>query len=339
MRLEMNGALLLGALLATTFACGDDGGKSGADAAGDAQRGDAPGPPTPWIYPADAAGEAPALDDAQRQAAIRAALDALLELDPDAIATLHDALFPPPALGSGDQLGCPLILTYDYGKAFAYYWQGECTAEDGVSYSGYGYVTRYADYPIEGGALVTGYELYLAGRVAGADGTWLEGTGSATAYTATSPELVGFARQIDGTFAAGGAGAPASPWLDGTRRPSASVSGWVYEPTAGKSLTFDGGISGLEGFPADISAVSFDGLTFRSKAAGASCAREPGGAVSVRGPDGSWYDVLFDGPTDDAPETDAATCDGCGATWFRGGEVGGTCLEAAGYLAWEGAPW
>lgn len=200
MRLEMNGALLLGALLATTFACGDDGGKSGADAAGDAQRGDAPGPPTPWIYPADAAGEAPALDDAQRQAAIRAALDALLELDPDAIATL-------------------------------------------------------------------------------------------------------------------------------------------YEPTAGKSLTFDGGISGLEGFPADISAVSFDGLTFRSKAAGASCAREPGGAVSVRGPDGSWYDVLFDGPTDDAPETDAATCDGCGATWFRGGEVGGTCLEAAGYLAWEGAPW
>ncbi|MCA9516147.1 MAG: hypothetical protein KC635_14480, partial [Myxococcales bacterium] len=286
------------------------------------------------------AAEAPApLGDGERAAAITAALDALLELDPDVIATLNGVVFPPPVPGTGNQLGCPVLLTYDYGTAGSYYWQGECTAEDGTSYSGYGAVARYVDYPADGNSLVTGYQLTLAGRITAPDGTWLEGTGTATAYTARSTGVVGFARQIDGTFTAGGPRAPASPWLDGSRRPSATVSGWVYEPTGGNNLTFDGGIAGLTGFPADITAVAFDGLTFRAKAAGASCADEPGGAVSVRGPDGSWYDVLFDGPTDDAPETDAATCDGCGETWFRGDAIGGTCVDAADYLGWEGTPW
>jgi len=205
-------------------------------------------------------------------------------------------------------------------------------------FSGRGYIADYDGYNADG-AVLDGFTFSLAGRIEAADGTWLEATGTGADYTGTAGEADLFAKSLDGTFRAGGPGAPDSPWLSGARRPSASVSGFVYRPTGGTNLTFDGGVSGLDGLPAGVSAVAFDGLTFREVLAGASCEDEPGGTVSVRADDGSWYDVAFDGPTDEAPETEAATCDGCGATWFRGVEVDATCLSPDAYLSWEVSPW
>ncbi|MFO0748513.1 MAG: hypothetical protein U1F43_23035 [Myxococcota bacterium] len=270
---------------------------------------------------------------------MKAALDAALEIDPQMVGDLNDPLYPPPAAGSGDLSGCPFFLTYDYGNAQAYYWQGECTDAAGTQFSGYGYASWYHDYPVEFGN-VDGFEYYLAGRIQAADGTWLEGAGSVTAYDGGGADLDGFARTLDGTFTAGGPRAAASPWLDGTRRPSLSVSGWRYLPTGGKNLMFSGGIGGLDGFPGDVSAVALDDLTVRTLTAGSACEREFGGSASVRGPDGSWYDIVFDGPTDEEPDTTPAdVCDGCGDTFVRGATIDATCVPTAPYTAWETRPW
>ena len=339
-------AWLLIATLGAAFAgaCGDDPAASEVDTPDVAVVEDAgpdarPDLPTPWIFEDDALDTTPELTPEAVSAALSAGIDAALELDPEIVKDLHDRLFPPPAPGTGDATGCPFILTYSAPHAESFYWQGECTAPDGTMYSGYGYVSRYDDMPVDFGDL-DGYEYFLAGRIEASDGTWLEAAGSATAYDGSGAELDGFARSLDGTFLAGGPGAPSSPWLDGSRRPSLTVSGWVYRPTGGKNLTFSGGLGGVTGFPSGVSAIALDALTVRTKTAGAACQMEPGGGASVRGPDGTWYDVVFDGPTDEEPDaTPPALCDGCGATYYRGAAIDDTCIETAPLFAWEGRPW
>lgn len=333
----------LALVLSAAFgACGDDAPGTTSDtvqATADADAGARPDTPTPWIFEDDAAPATPALGPGDLRAAVAGALDAALELEPGGVKDLHDLLYPPPAPGSGDPTGCPFFLTYDYGTAKAFYWQGECTDGDGTQYSGYGYVSWYDDFAVEFGT-IDGFELYLAGRIEAADGTWLEGAGSATAYDGGGGDLDGFARGLDGTFTAGGPRAPDSAWLDGSRRPSLNVSGWIYKPTGGKNLVFAGGLGGLAGFPGGVSAVALDDLTVRTKLAGSACEDEPGGSASVRGPDGSWYDIVFDGPTEEEPDTTPAElCDGCGDTFFRGAAVEATCLDVDPLVTWEGRPW
>jgi len=325
-------------------ACGDDdhGTRDASDAADTSDAADPsarPDAPTPWIFEDDAAPPTPTLDAEALRAALATAIDAALEIAPETIKDLYDLVRPRPAMGTGDQAGCPFILTYDYGTAQAYYWQGECTAPDGTMYTGYGYASWYDDFVAEGGAVLDGFDYYLAGRVEAADGTWVEGAGQLTSYGGGNADLDLFARAIDGTFGAGGPRAPASPWLDGTRRPSLSVSGWTYKPTGGTSLTLSGGLGGLD-FPGGITAVSLDELMVRTLTAGAACQAEPGGSASVRGPDGSWYDILFDGPTEDEPgATPRELCDGCGETWYRGIAVAPTCVDTGPLVSWQGRPW
>ena len=296
-----------------------------------------PDAPTPWIYPEDATEVTPSLSKATLAAAIDVAMDAALDVEPQVIATLHAALFPMPEAGTGDPTGCPFYLTYDYGNAKAYYWQGECTAADGTRFSGSGYVSAFQDFADEFGNHFTGFDLSMAGRIEAADGTWLEGSGQAASYRNEVEDAAGLSLVLDGTFGAGGPRAPQSPWLDGSRRPTLHVDGWIYIPTGGTNVTVTGGLSGLD-FPDGVSAVSLDGLTAREALAGASCQKELGGGAGVRGDDGNWYDVYFDGPVDDEGETPADLCDGCGETWFRGRTVDATCVPANPYFKWIDAP-
>ena len=295
--------------------------------------------PTPWIYPEEAPDTESTLSAQDRAGAVHAALAAVLALDPDAIRDLHDLIFPPPGAGTGDLTGCPLQLTYDYGTQKAFYWQGECTASDGTMYSGMGYASWFEDADFDG-AVVTGYAYNMSGRIEAPDGTWLEGAGDANSLSGQNGEIYLFGRGLNGTFKAGGPRAPSSVWLTGKRRPSVKYDGWVYGPTGGHNLAFTGGISGLEDFPGGVTAVSLEGLTLRDILAGSPCPSEPGGVASVRGPDGAWTDIAFDGITDAVPEPDQAACDGCGSSWFRGADVGETCVSPSTYLQWEGnRPW
>jgi hypothetical protein len=308
---------------------------TGDDAGGDTEDVE----PTPWIYPPEDTPIEPSLDAKARADALQTALSAVLALSPDAVVGLQDLLYPRPSPGQGDPTGCPFVLTYEDGAAKAFFWQGECTASDGTRFSGQGYTTWTEGLEADG-LTSDGFEVSLAGRIEAADGTFLEGAGSVAGYEGQNPEIRVFGRSMNGTFSGGGPRAPADAWLTSKRRPSVRVDGWVYVPTGGHNLLVSGGISGLDDFPGGATAVAFDGLTLRDVNGGATCPTEPGGSASVRGPDGNWFDIAFDGPTDAVPSTDAESCDTCGASWFRGSPVDPTCVDTAPFLVWTGdSPW
>jgi hypothetical protein len=268
----------------------------------------------------------------------------VLALDVRPILALHGEVAPPPPLGTGDLTGCPARLTQDYGAAKVYFWQGACTDEAGRMWAGQGAVITYTDLVNEVGTF-SGQQIQMAGRITAPDGTWLEGAGTATWFHGGSEQLAAVSHALTGSWTAGGPGvttaAGASPWLDGTRNPSLEVVRWTYLPTGGDNLTVRGGLSFAEGGPwgEAITAISFEDFTARAREAGASCPREPGGAVALRDADGAWIDVFFDGPTDRAAETDAALCDGCGDAWYRAEALEAVCVDARPLLAAsEGGP-
>jgi len=248
------------------------------------------------------------------------------------IIALHELVYPPPTIGEGDLAGCPAFLTYDYGNATAYYWQGECTAANGTSFSGLGYIAIYDDFTNEFGTF-SGKTVTMSGRITAPDGTFIEGSGTASTLAGGNAELSVDTRVLDGSWLAGGPRAPTAEdaaWLDGSRRPNLEVLRWTFLATGGKNLTIDGGLSFASDspLPTGVTAVALETFTARAALAGASCEREPGGVASIRDDAGTWYDVLFDGPTDDAPETPADLCDGCGQTWHRALAVDPTCVDA-----------
>ncbi len=106
-------------------------------------------------------------------------------------------------------------------------------------------------------------------------------------------------------------------------------------PEGGRIATIDGGITGLAG---DLDTVSVSGLFMYSPEL--SECDEPGGSVSVRDADGNWYDVLFDGPEGwEDEDVDLMACDGCGTTWFRGQQIGNTCVDFSSLVEFEDRPW
>ncbi len=327
-------------LLIALAACDDDPQAAATTDTGDATTADTeprPDAPTPWIYPADEDPPTPELDLDALESALTIALDAALEVDPGVVRDLHELLFPMPTTGSGDPTGCPFFLTYDYGTAKAFYWQGECTASDGSMFSGSGSVALYDDFQNEAG-IFDGFAVTMAGRIEAADGTFLAGSGQAVRYAGGAGDLRADVATLDGTFTAGGPRAPQSPWLDGSRRPSLTVTGFTYVPTGGTSVALAGGLAGLD-FPAGVTAVALDELTLRQALAGATCERELGGAAGVRGADGNWYDALFDGALGENAQTPPELCDGCGETWYRGVALGALCLDARTWFGrWESAP-
>ena len=50
-------------------------------------------------------------------------------------------------------------------------------------------------------------------------------------------------------------------------------------------------------------------------------------AIAVLDSAGRWYDLIFDGPTDAAPEVAADVCDGCATVWYRGSPLGEACVD------------
>ena len=284
-----------------------------------------PDAPTPWIYPDDEEEVTPSLEAAAIEDAVAMAMGTAFQIAPEGVLQMHELLFPMPATGE-DNGGCPLVLTYDYGTAKAFFWTGECTAADGTMFSGNATVAVYDDFVNEAGTF-DGFEIQMSGRIAASDGTTFEGAGRAGAYAGAAGDLSVASAVIDGTFVATGPRKVTSMWLDGELNASLTVTAFTYVPTGGKSVAVVGGISGLD-FPDGISAVSLDELTARQALAGASCERELGGEAGVRGTDGNWYDVFFDGAVGEQAQTPSELCDGCGATWFRGVDIGESCVDA-----------
>lgn len=221
-------------------------------------------------------------------------------------------------------VGCPNYYDYD-GSA---YWYDTCTSEAGTQFSGYSFYQKYVGYDAGGGTTYDGASLSGVGSITSADGTRVEFGGSAYELVVTSQLPVddpsyytGFYRVIQGGFALSGEAA-AGTWLEEDAGPDLVISTYYAPSYEGRSVTLEGSLGDLGD---GSQAIVFDSVYLMSPNLVPDCPGEPYGVVSVRDGEGSWYDVIFDGPeTWDAP-LDLDRCDGCGEAYFRGEDLGEVC--------------
>jgi hypothetical protein len=163
----------------------------------------------------------------------------------------------------------------------------------------------------------------------------------------------GFAMALLGYTAEGGAGfyssvtgafqwtaAPPTSWLH--EGDSAGLTVLVVAfPSYRRMVQLQGSVQVEE--ESGLFAVAFapeSGTLLETDGLGAECAKEPGGTLSVRDPNGIWYDVAFDGPTADGKSLgDASRCDGCGDVTVEGEVIGSVCPDFSTWMSWESSPW
>ncbi len=303
------------------------GGEGGGGAGGAGGGGGGPELPTPYVYEEPDEVE-PALDPAALGEAIRDGLSLALRIDARPFLASYEGL-----LAGADGVGCPVLVRQSDAYSQSTFWQGECGTAAGGAFSGFGAVYTYEDLDYGDGTLYDGWYVYHSGRLAAGAAT-LEGSGVISYATAEPAGYTIHVTSLDGSFVLA-PDAP-GPWLDGTLGPSLTVFAAYVPGLDAHAIGLDGGLAGLAG-PANT--IAFSGVRLTEASLGSQCDREPSGTVSVRDAEGSWYDVVFDGPTDEAPDVDPAVCDGCGRTYFRGRELGATCVDFAPATAWGPTPW
>lgn len=305
-------------LLSWLLACGGpDAEPSGADAEG-------PGEPSPYIYEEDAPPVPPA-SAAELEAVLQDAVDVALTFNARPIFEAYERVM------NDRGTYCPAEYATDEGT----YWLDECTAESGAWYSGFLFTGDLVDVydpftqtfsdarSISGGATVLDAE----GHRFTASGTayWLE---------SESDAFIQYLTVLQGSFGWDGPGSEGT-WLEGTLSPDLTSVAYRVPATNGHLVVLDGGVSGLSGA---ASAVAFEDVVIFDLGLGSTCWKEPSGTISVRSTDGSWTDILFDGPPD-IGEPATGACDGCGRAFYRGEVVGEVCADFSPLLGWGTSPW
>lgn len=277
---------------------------------------DAPADELPYVLPDDAVDEPPAeVDVAALTASVQAAFDAALGLHALPVITAFGA-----AATDHDE-ACPPIWTE---TETALQWYGDCTTEGGTTYAGYALYEAAAVYDETFDGTTT--YLYGAGSITTAEGHTLLVGGTAAVSTGMTDEGPSGQSTVTGSFAWDGPDA-AGTWLaDGTELDLTMA--WLRAEW-GRYVFFDGAMVPSTGSPVHFSQVAVLDVI---------CPNEPGGMVSVRGPDG-WVDVTFDLDLNAPEATPAAACDGCGRATYRGVDVGELCIDVDGLASFGDAPW
>jgi hypothetical protein len=164
------------------------------------------------------------------------------------------------------------------------------------------------------------------------EGKVLEVGGLAYESTSYNTEYSTFSGIMQGTFRWDGPEAEGT-WLDDGLDPDVSVFAQVMPSLDARYLYVDGGLGGEDW------AAAYDDLEIYDAALGSVCSLEPAGVISIRTEDGTWIDVIFDGPASDDPAPSSAGCDGCGEAFFRGVSMGAVCADFSAWLAWGETPW
>lgn len=252
-------------------------------------------------------------------AAVQGALDQVLRMDADPVFGAYDAVM------AGQSGSCPNY----YSDGDATYWYDQCESDAGFAFSGYGYTLLYEDYPDpESGYVYNGRGLFAAATIEAADGHLFSGAGTVYALVGDKGEEHYDQLVLQGTFRWDGAEVDGT-WVGDGVSPDLVRASYRHD-SYGRYVSLDGGMSPLEG---EMIAVAFEDVLIYEESIGSTCEIEPAGSISVRGLDGSWYDVLFDGPTDEAPNTDPDDCDGCGTAYYRGEPMGQVCADFSQLLA------
>lgn len=279
--------------------------------------------PAPYIYE-DLDDDQIAYDQAEVEAALDLAFASVRDLHAGPPIDAYEAAM----VGASDD--CPDY----YSDGENVYWYDYCTSDAGAAFSGYAFYYVLDDYS-DGYYTWDGVQMYAEASIETSDGHAFEGGGYAYLLTGDSPDggiiyysVLGGAfswdgDEIDGTWMGEGLRAETGMWLS------------HYPEYEANYAYVSGGVTNL---PSTYETVSFTDLTYGNRKGGWPCVGEPGGAVSVRAEDGSWFDVVFDVDAD-TWEVDEALCDGCGTVWHRGEIVGEACPDVSPLVDWESAPW
>ncbi|MEQ1570168.1 MAG: hypothetical protein ABMA64_31330 [Myxococcota bacterium] len=207
---------------------------------------------------------------------------------------------------------CPSTYGYATGTYGGYStnWYSQCDTPGGATFSGYA-----GDYQSDDYGDSSGYRgLYVSATVVDPQDRVLTAAG----YWSRSVVDYGYELYtydyLDGTMAYDAA-VTRGTWIEDGLAPheltidAGEGDGWRYQ-------SLDGQVTGLAG---PIDTVDYTDVYYDS---GYRCA-EPTGTISLRTTEADWFDVVFTG----GDGAEGADCDGCGAVWWRGLELGEVCSD------------
>lgn len=310
-------------LISVILACRTDG---AAPPAADGASGEPPIVSTPWEYEGGEA-TAPVFDEIAVTDAMNAALAAARTVTAAPVFDGYDA-----AMGAAEAY-CP--SWYDYEGNV--YWYADCTTSAGTWFGGYGFLDTYVAEDIYGdGTIWDARTAFGSATIRGGDGgTFHLGGGASIAQGLHPDGWVIYQSAVQGSFLWDGS--PSADWLASGSSPNFALyaarldgDGWTARyAIADGALTLAGASGPL--------IAELHGVTLSDRATGWPCPEEPAGAISVRTPDGAWWDVWFD--VDAETWTLTGDCDGCGTVTANGATVGTACVDASPLLDWEESPW
>lgn len=216
--------------------------------------------------------------------------------------------------------------------------QGGCLTAGQTEYRGWAYTQDMDGYEAgEGWVVDKDYVSALAwiwtpeGHLYEAAGTLLTST---QAQDGESGTLTLVESRIEGVFGWDGPGLE-DTWLGRGELPDMAIE--AQSMLQRHNLEVEGGVSNVQ----DVTGIDAFAVNDFLYADEFHCAVEPSGVVSLRQTDGQWWDIHFDGPTEqqDAEVPDDDDCDGCGRAFFRGQEWGTVCLDFTPLLDWDVSPW
>jgi hypothetical protein len=293
----------------------------------------APKEPTPPTNPTPYEYEGDATEAEYDQAALEDALEVLL-------GTLLTLTGEPPLIAYQTMLesaddNCPIW----YENEGNVYWAGGCTSESGTTFDGYMFTENYIDAALMGeDSAMTGSIINGQSFMTNIDGGRLDLAGYSYAASGTISDGQGWMTGAIGSFSWTDAAAT-DTWMGGPIEPNLELVAykWTHDQEY-RGIIATGGVNG---FGQGWSSAYLDNVMVLDDLGGYwPCPQETNGIVSIRNPDGHWFQVVFDiESAGDGYTMAPGTCDGCGTVFLNGEVVGEACTDFRTLLDWEDQPW
>ena len=272
--------------------------------------------PSPYVVD-DPDPITPSLSLSELESGIGEAVQGLYAYHALPIADAYAAAY---AFADGD---CPTVYEDDEGNAW---WYDSCETAGGAQFEGEAYYAEWTEW--EDGTEWQGVEFWGSAAIVTSSGDAFQASGGAYAGWGQNDWGNSMWSGVEGTFTWDGA--TGQSWLAQGVAPELSMWMEHVPELDGRFLWMNGGVSSLDGA---FETIALSDFAIGDDNIGWPC-DEPAGSVSVRDDEGQWYDIVFDGNSDEWT-FEEGTCDGCGAVWFRGEYLGDACPDFSSLTTWE----